>query len=205
MAERYRCIMLFGAPGVGKGTQGKMLGELEGFVHLATGDMFRGLDQESELGQEFLKYSTRGELVPDEFTVRLWQQHVADLVGNGHYDPSRDILFLDGIPRTVTQAEKLDPLVEPLAVVHLRAQDLDEMVHRMKLRAEKEGRPDDADEAVIRRRFEVYEEETSPVLGHYDAGLILEIDAIGSIEEVFDRIQEALKSVEDEQLSGTSR
>ncbi|MHC5112876.1 MAG: adenylate kinase family protein [Planctomycetota bacterium] len=202
MADPYRCILLFGAPGVGKGTQGKMLGELEGFVHLATGDMFRGLDPESELGQEFLKYSTRGELVPDEFTVRLWQQHVAGLVESGRYDPETDVLFLDGIPRTVAQAAMLDPLIRPLALIHLAAPDIDAMVSRMKLRAEKENRPDDADEQVIRRRFEVYHEETSPVLGHYDPGLVLEIDAIGSIEEVFDRIQEALKSVEDGQLSG---
>lgn len=198
MTDCYRCVLLFGAPGVGKGTQGKMLGELEGFVHLATGDMFRSLDRNSELGQQFVTYSSRGELVPDELTVELWKQHVKRMAADGRYDPLTDLLFLDGIPRSLKQAEMLDAHLDPLAIIHLTAPSIDEMVKRMMLRAEKEGRQDDADETVIRRRFEVYELNTAPVLHHYDEDLVLTINALGTIEEVFDRIQEALKSVGDE-------
>jgi adenylate kinase len=164
---------------VGKGTQGKLVGQVPGFFHLATGDMFRGLDKESELGREFLSFSTRGELVPDALTVKLWQQHVQGLCDSGAYDPACDILLLDGIPRSVAQAQALDDKITPLAIIHLVCPDIDEMVQRMKGRAEKENRPDDADESVIRRRFEVYEQETAPVLGHYDVSLVHDVTAVG--------------------------
>lgn len=179
MAERYRSILLFGPPGVGKGTQGKLLGSVPGFFHLATGEMFRGLDKNSDLGKEVVTYSSRGELVPDELTVRLWQQHVQGLIENDTYAPARDILVLDGIPRSVTQAQALDDKLDVLAIIHLTCPDIDEMVERMKGRALKEGRKDDADENVIRRRFEVYAAETSPVLSHYDAALVNDIDGVG--------------------------
>jgi adenylate kinase len=195
MPERYRCGLLFGAPGVGKGTQGQRLGERDGFVHLATGDIFRSLDKTSPMGKKFVEYSSRGELVPDDLTIDLWKAHVAGLIERGDYVPDRDLLMLDGMPRSLAQAEILEDVIEPLVIVHLVAKDLDEMVRRMKLRAEKEGRHDDADEGVIRRRFEVYEAETAPVLGHYDAGLVVEIDGMGTIDEVADRVCSAVTPV----------
>ena len=195
MADRYKCILLFGAPGTGKGTQGQLLGERDGFVHLATGDIFRSLDRESELGKKFVHYSSRGELVPDDLTIELWQDYVKGLIAGGKYDPERDILLLDGMPRSVPQAEMLDDLLQPLAIVHLTVPDIGDMVKRMKLRAEKEGRHDDADEKVIRNRFDVYNRETAPVLGHFDKRLVLDIDAMGTIEEVFERTAAAVDSV----------
>jgi adenylate kinase len=187
MAVPYRCIILFGAPGSGKGTQGRLLGKVDGFLHLATGDIFRSLDESSEMGRKFLHYSSRGELVPDDLTIEVWQSHVRKLIEQGDYDPDRDILLLDGMPRSVPQAERLNGLIQPLAIIHLTVSDIDEMVKRMKLRAQKEGRHDDADETVIRNRFDVYKCETRPVLNHFDRRLIIEIDAIGTIEEVFER------------------
>jgi adenylate kinase len=195
MANGYKCVLLFGPPGSGKGTQGKKLGELDGFVHLATGDIFRSLDTSSELGQQFRHYSSRGELVPDELTMKIWLEHVQKLVAAGTYDPDGDILLLDGMPRTVPQAEHLDPLIDPLAIIRLVVSNEDEMVKRMKLRAEKEGRHDDADENVIRNRFDVYKRETRPVLDHYDPRIILEIDALGTIDEVFENVRQAIKPV----------
>jgi len=195
MADRYRCGLLFGAPGVGKGTQGRLLGERDGFVHLATGDIFRSLDKTTEIGRKFVEYSSRGELVPDDLTIELWQTHVRSLVDRGDYRPQRDLLMLDGMPRSESQARILEGVIEPLVIVHLVAPDIGEMVRRMKLRAEKEGRHDDADEDVIRRRFEVYEAETAPVLAHYDPGLVAEIDAMGTVEEVADRVRAAVSPV----------
>ncbi len=197
MSDRYKCVLLFGAPGTGKGTQGKLLGEKDGYIHLATGDIFRSLDKETELGKKFLHYSSRGELVPDDLTIELWRDHVGSLISAGKYDPARDLLLLDGMPRSVPQAERLSDLIEPLAIVHLVVPDINDMVKRMKLRAEKEGRHDDADENVIRNRFDVYTNETAPVLGCYGKELVIDIDAIGTIDEVFDRCQSKVTPIHE--------
>jgi adenylate kinase len=191
----YPSILLIGPPGVGKGTQGKILGSIPGFFHLATGDMFRALDKESEIGLEFTRYSTKGLLVPDFLTVRLWQQHVEQLIAKELYDPQQDVLLLDGIPRSEPQAEMLKDYIDPFMVVHLVCDDIDEMVKRMQKRATQQGRPDDADEAVIRKRFEVYSEQTAPVLSYYDNEIISNIDALGTQVEVLQRLLTAVVPV----------
>jgi adenylate kinase len=198
MADRYNTVLLFGAPGVGKGTQGKLLGAIPGMRHLATGDIFRALDRQSDLGKKFLEYSTRGELVPDDLTIQVWHQHVRGLIRGGKYSPERDLLVLDGIPRSANQARALDPHINVLCIVHLTCRNVDDMVKRMKVRALRENRPDDADEAVIRRRFEVYERETRPVLSHYDNRLVREVNAIGTPAEVLLHVLEAVVPVYNE-------
>ena len=190
MEDKLRSILLFGQPGVGKGTQGAILGEIPGFSHLATGDMFRGLDRDSELGQEFMKYSTQGLLVPDELTCRLWYQYVQGLINTNKYNPVNDVLVLDGIPRSLAQAETLDEHIDVLGVIHLVCEDMEEVVQRMKRRAEIQNRPDDADEAVIRRRFEVYAQDTQPVLGHYDTSLVHDVTAVGNPGDILLNILE---------------
>jgi len=194
--QRLRCVLFFGAPGTGKGTQGAILGQVPGFFHLSTGDMFRGLDKESELGREFLKYSTQGLLVPDEFTVRLWQQHVAELIEAEKFRPQFEMLILDGIPRTVQQAVIMDPLIEVLKVVHLSCSDDEQMVERLIKRARSSGRPDDAKEEVVRRRLDVYRDETKPVLGHYQPSLVAEVNAIGSPAEVLRNVLEVVAPIQ---------
>ena len=192
MATRYPSILLFGPPGVGKGTQGQILGSVPGFFHLATGDMFRSLDKESEIGMEFTRYSSQGLLVPNSLTVRLWRQHVEQLISRELYDPSTDVLLLDGIPRSKPQAEAMQDHIDPFMVIHLVCENLDEMVRRMKSRATEQGRPDDANESVIRKRFEVFEEQTAPVLACYDESIVENIDALGTPAEVFQRVVNAV-------------
>jgi adenylate kinase len=192
MADRYNAVLLFGAPGVGKGTQGKLLGCIPGMRHLATGDIFRSLDRQSELGKKFMEYSTRGELVPDDLTIQVWQQYVRGLIQTGKYFPDYDLLILDGIPRSLAQAKALDKYISVLRIVHLGCPNIDEMVKRMRLRAQRESRLDDVDEAVIRRRFEVYDQETRPVLSQYDPKLICEVQALGTPAEVLLNILTAL-------------
>lgn len=194
-----RSVLLFGAPGTGKGTQGGCLGAVPGFFHLSSGDMFRGLDKESDLGKEFLKYSTQGLLVPDEFTVKLWVQHVEGLVGSGAYRPSAEVLLLDGIPRTVNQVGLMDGMIEVLAVIHLTCSDRGKLVGRLKNRALDSGRPDDADEGVIARRLEVYDDETEPVLSSFAGGLVHEIDALKTPAEV---LSDVLRVVAPIQAAG---
>jgi len=184
MAGKYRCVLLFGAPGAGKGTQGKLLGGVPGFVHMASGDIFRSLDKASPLGRKFHEYSSQGLLVPDDVTIQVVQDHIERRVADGSYRPDVEMLILDGVPRNVAQCKAMSPVVEVLRIVHLKAPDVEAMVQRLKKRAEKEGRHDDADERVIRRRFEVYDRETSPVLGFYDHKLIHDVAAIGQPAEV---------------------
>ena len=192
MSTRYPSILLFGPPGVGKGTQGQILGSIPGFFHLATGDMFRSLDKESEIGMEFTRYSSQGLLVPDFLTVRLWQQHVEQLIARELYNPEVDLLLLDGIPRSVPQSESMKEYIDPHMIIHLVCENLDEMVRRMQKRATEQGRPDDADESVIRKRFEVYSEQTAPVLACYDDSIISNIDALGTQAEVLLRVLSAV-------------
>ena len=182
--EPFKCVVFLGAPGTGKGTQGKVLGAIPGFFHLSTGDMFRALDPASDLGREFLKYSSRGELVPDDFTVTLWREHMAKLITGKHFDPRAELLVLDGIPRNARQATLMDGLIEVLRIVHLNCPDETQLIHRLQQRATKEGRPDDAKEEVVRRRLEVYRQETRPVLDHYPAQLVATVDALGTPAEV---------------------
>jgi adenylate kinase len=165
-----------------------MLGAIPGFFHLATGDMFRSLDKESEIGLEFTRYSSQGLLVPDFLTVRLWKQHVEQLTSRELYNPSQDTLLLDGIPRSEPQAEMMAEYIDPFMIIHLVCEDIDEMVRRMQKRATEQGRPDDADESIIRKRFEVYREQTAPVLAYYNDEIIANIDALGTQAEVLLRI-----------------
>src|SRR5580698_3041378 len=96
---KYRTVRLFGAPGAGKGTQGKILGSIPNFFHCACGDVFRSLSVSSPLGRTFVEYTSRGELVPDEPTVDLWGQFIENSVNSGRFNPQQDTLVLDGIPR----------------------------------------------------------------------------------------------------------
>src|ERR1700757_5212424 len=103
----YRTVLLFGAPGAGKGTQGKILGTIPNFFHCACGDVFRSLRASNPLAKVFIEYSSRGELVPDEPTVRLWGQFIQNSERSGSFHPDHDVLVLDGIPRNLTQAKML--------------------------------------------------------------------------------------------------
>ncbi|MCH2161700.1 MAG: nucleoside monophosphate kinase [Phycisphaerales bacterium] len=198
MADRYKTVLLFGAPGAGKGTQGKILGCIPGFHHLACGDVFRSLDTTSELGQEFLKYSSKGELVPDSLTVEMWRQNMHAQTVLSHFKPKSDLLVLDGIPRSIPQAKALEEYIDVLRIIHLVCRDEAAMVERMKRRAIKENRLDDADENVIRNRFKVYDDETKPVLEYYPADIIREIDAIGSPASVLQHVLEEVVPVQDQ-------
>ncbi len=197
MPNRYKTVLLFGAPGAGKGTQGKILGQIPGFFHLACGDVFRSLDTTSDLGAKFLDFSSRGELVPDELTIEMWRQNMHAQTVLSLYRPKVDLLVLDGIPRSLGQAKAMAPYLDVLSVIHLVCPDLDAMVQRMKKRAIKENRLDDADERVIRRRFEVYDRETSPVLDYYSSDLVTEVSAMGSPAEVLEHVLEAVVPVQN--------
>ena len=164
---KYTTYLLFGAPGSGKGTQGRALGSIPRFFHCACGDVFRSIDTRTRLGRAFLEYSSRGELVPDDITVELWKARIDAAVDAHQFKPDIDVLVLDGIPRNVGQAEIMDQLIDVKKVFHLSCPNRDALFARLKKRALKDNRLDDANEEVIKRRLATYESESKPVLEHY--------------------------------------
>lgn len=174
---KYRTVLLFGAPGAGKGTQGRILGTIPNFFHCACGDVFRNLTMESPIGRTFVEYSSRGELVPDEPTIELWRQSIAANTAMGRFRPKQDTLVLDGIPRNVPQAEMLKDTLNVVGIFFLRSSNNQSLVQRIQRRAIRENRLDDASLKVIRRRLKAYEEETKPVLLYYGKSLVHHINA----------------------------
>ncbi len=168
---------MVGPPGSGKGTQGKLLGSIPGFFHHSSGEIFRNLNPASPAGSLFSTYSERGELVPDAVTIDVWRENIAMRRQAGNYDPNRDLLILDGIPRTAAQAKLMEQFVRVVCVVLLQCNDENAFIERLKRRAQLENRADDAREDVIRRRFEVYKQETRPILDCYDKRLIAPVEA----------------------------
>jgi adenylate kinase len=174
---KFRTVLLFGAPGSGKGTQGRILGSIPNFYHFSCGDVFRNLTPDSDLGRIFIDYSSRGQLVPDEPTIRLWQHNLKGAEQDGRFNRKTDTLVLDGIPRNLEQAKMLSKFVNVRHVFYLRCSDMKKLVYRLQRRALRENRLDDANMKVIRQRLETYERETKPVLDFFGDHLVKTVDS----------------------------
>jgi adenylate kinase len=181
---------LIGAPGAGKGTQAVKLAETFAIPAISTGDIFRyNVKNETELGKLAKSYMDKGEYVPDSVTNDL----VSDRLS--HEDAKAGFL-LDGYPRTADQVVELDGMLASagtkLDAVVLLTANTDEVVRRLLNRAIEQGRADDTEE-VIRRRLEVYEEQTAPLVNEYASrDLVVTVDGLGAVEDVTARILEAL-------------
>jgi len=169
-------VLLFGPPGSGKGTWGKILGMMPGFYHVSTGDMFRMLDVESELGLHVMEMIHKGELVPDEDAFNMWQGHMKNAALVGSFRSQRDVLVLDGFPRTPCQAAMLESVATVRMILQLDCTDRELLVARLRRRAVLEGRSDDANEQVIRHRLNVYEQQIHQTLSYYPKELKAFID-----------------------------
>ena len=185
-------LLLIGAPGAGKGTQAEKLAEAFKIPAISTGDIFRhNVKNETELGKQAKAFMDRGEYVPDSLTNALVRDRLS------HADAIEGFL-LDGYPRTADQVVELDDILaeqgNKLDVVVQLTADTDEVVRRLLNRALEQGRADDTED-VIRRRLEVYEEQTAPLTSTYAArGLVAMIDGLGEVTEVTGRILEALEA-----------
>ena len=185
-------FLLIGPPGAGKGTQAARLAESYGIPAISTGDIFRfNVKNETELGKLAKSFMDRGEYVPDSVTNDLVRDRL-------NMDDAQAGFLLDGYPRTADQVSELDSILDKhhttLNAVILLTADTDEIVRRLLNRAIEQGRTDDT-EGVIRRRLEVYEAETAPLTSVYASrGLVIMVDGLGAIDEVTDRIVEALNA-----------
>jgi adenylate kinase len=187
---KYRTILMFGPPGSGKGTHGKILGSIPGFYHCACGDVFRDLRPDTDLGKVFIEYSSRGKLVPDEPTVALWRKTIDASTQTGRFHPATDTLVLDGIPRNTRQAEMLKDTLDVEAVFYLFSANKKNLVARLQRRALKDNRLDDANLDVIRQRLKTYEKDTRPVLKYYGKTLVHSINTDSSPVATFLKILE---------------
>lgn len=174
---KYNTFILFGAPGSGKGTQGKTLGTIPRFFHCPCGDVFRSIDTRTKVGRAFLEYSSKGQLVPDGITVELWKAAIDAAVEAHKFKPDIDALVLDGIPRNVGQAEIMEEMIDVKKVFHLSCPNRETLFYRLKKRALKDNRLDDANEEVIQRRLEIYDDDSKPVLNYYPKETVTVIDA----------------------------
>ncbi|CAI8215749.1 MAG: Adenylate kinase [Bacteroidia bacterium] len=187
-------IILFGPPGAGKGTQSARLIEKYGLVHLSTGDVFRyNIKNQTELGVLAKSFIDKGQLVPDEVTNHM----VKDFIARNNNDKG---FIFDGYPRTIAQGENLDRVLEEYqanvtSMIALEV-DEDELVIRLLERGKSSGRPDDQDEAIIRNRFKVYNDETSPLANFYaQKGKFIAVKGKGSIDEIFQNLCKAIDGV----------
>ena len=184
-------LVLFGPPGSGKGTQSDRLVEKYKLVHLSTGNLLRTeISEKTPLGMEAKQFIDKGRLVPDEVVIGM-----VDSFFDKH--PAANGFLFDGFPRTSAQAIALDKLLllkktEISAVLSLEVNE-EELVKRLLNRGKTSGRSDDTDEAVIRKRFDVYLKETSPVADHYKkAGKFKVIEGVGTVDEIFERLSAAI-------------
>ena len=184
----FQSVLLVGPPGVGKGTQGKLLSHIPGIFHISSGDMLRELDKNSEYGQLFHKYATKGKFVPDEATIRIWKGYVWSKIEQKVYNPETDLLVLDGIPRSIAQAELLSPYINVIKILFMVCEDREVMFERIRGRAIKENRQDDANESVVRNRWDVYKQLTEPMIDYYPQETVRIIDADAIPAEVLHKI-----------------
>ena len=187
-------IVLFGAPGAGKGTQAVKLVEKYGFNHISTGQVIRNeIAAQTPAGKQVEECIARGEFAPDDLVIAIVKNFMAT-----HQDVEGSIF--DGFPRNTYQAEQFDLLMnewdsEVDVMLSLEVPE-DELVERLLLRGKDSGRADDANEEVIRNRIRIYNEQTAPVADYYAAqGKHIAIDGTGSIEEIFERLCTAVDAL----------
>jgi len=184
---------MMGPPGAGKGTQAKFVAEHFGIPAISTGDIFRAnVSKGTPLGVEAKRYMDAGEYVPDEVTNLMVRNRIDE-------DDAAPGFLLDGYPRTLAQVEELDGMIKftghSLDAVVVLTVDAEEIVQRLLQRAEVEGRADDTED-VIRRRQEIYTEQTEPLIDVYRGrGLLIEVDGMGEVADVTERIFAALDTV----------
>lgn len=168
----FESILILGAPGSGKGTLGKFLSSAGNHFHLSSGDIFRGLSLDSPAGKLYHEYAGKGHLVPDEITVQIWHQYMQGLISTNRYFPKEQLLLLDGLPRTVKQAELLTKYIDIQKIIVLEMENKEKLIKRLQRRALIERRMDDMDISILKTRMEIYENDTKKVLSYYPKNLL---------------------------------
>ncbi|CAN5230872.1 adenylate kinase [soil metagenome] len=172
---RYQAIVFLGPPGSGKGTQARILGEVPGYAFVSMGEILRKLDPGTRAGRERREIMEGGGLVPTDMVISTWLRFMQTELAETGFRADQDILALDGLPRNTEQVEALAPHLTIQRVVHLQCENDEILLDR--IRGRKAGRQDDRDDRVIRHRFEIYRQETEPLLGAFPPATIATVDA----------------------------
>ena len=172
MNTLFKSILIYGPPGVGKGTVCKCLSVSESVVHVSTGEIFRGLDPNSKIGKLVKSYLDKGNLIPDDVTIDVWHEFVENKIKKNEYIPSKQYLLWDGIPRTLKQASLLEKYIKVEYVLVLEMKDITKLIDRIKKRAVIENRTDDLNESVPENRMKIYLNDTVKLLKHYPEKII---------------------------------
>jgi adenylate kinase len=193
--HKYRCILLFGMPGSGKGTQGAVLDQLPDLVHISMGDIFRKISRTGKFGREIEQYTSQGLMVPDDLTVRIFERHLMILEMQELVLPEQHTLILDGLPRSYAQAQRLDSIIDVIQIFHLKIVDTVKATERLRTRALRENRLDDMSEDVIHRRLQTYYDETFKTLSFFPSELVFDVDASRRAIEVLCDIVNRLAAI----------
>lgn len=194
LKKKFKAILMFGPPGSGKGTMGKFLSSAGNHYHLSSGDIFRGLSPESPSGVLYHQYASQGKLLPDHVTVQIWYNYVNGLIATNKYFPADQLLLLDGIPRTVEQVRILSNYVDVQKIILLESKDEEVLIKRIQRRALIEKRQDDQNEEVLKKRMEVYSQQTHPLLQQFPKEVIHTFNALQNPLDVLKDILVQLSS-----------
>jgi len=191
----HTAVLLFGPPGSGKSTHGRALGELPRLLHYDMGENLRQVDENTELGEKIRAVTAAGDILPDDVVMSVFDEDLEQLGETGDYYPEKDVLLLDGLPRTPGQAEALRARLQLLGVVELAIDDRLGLFERLRERGLENGRIDDVDASVIEERIRRYERESRPVIELFEPRSVETVNASNAPLEVLANVVGAMMSL----------
>jgi adenylate kinase len=194
MNKKIKAIIIFGPPGIGKSTQGKMLCDFsEAFFYLSESEILRSFTEKKEITE----YINSGKLIPDGLVIKLFFEALDRLKKEGIIDANK-ILVLDGIPRNLNQVKLIDKRIKVIKIIYLYSSDYSVLVQRIKKRAKIEKRTDDRDTDVIKYRIEKYIKETLLILDRFPKNIIIKIDGLDTIKHIHQTIIKKINLLKEE-------